>query len=257
MPKLPWQPNSSSSFLPQDYVLGKQESRFVAITVALFLVVMVGVVGAFFITNKRWSTVRAQQRIIAAEYESESAKLEQLKTLEEQRTEMMDKANITTALLERAPRSVLLAELVTNLPDDATLVTIELISKRIRMAPVAEASRAAGKAKTASRSRKSKNEEPQPKPRVLPPKFEYELSIAGVAPTNNEIADYLRLLQGSPLLRDVELVLINETKLEDLELRRFEIEARLPDDADARKVDKAEEFTLELTDANRPTEDNE
>ena len=81
---------------------------------------------------------------------------------------------------------------------------------------------------------------------VLPPRFEYTLKITGVAPTNNDIADYLRKLQDSPLLRDVELTYIEETKLEGLELRRFEIISQLPDDADAREVDQAEEFDLDV-----------
>jgi hypothetical protein len=47
----------------------------------------------------------------------------------------------------------------------------------------------------------------------------------------------------------VELIFIEETKLEELELRRFEIQAQLPQNADAREVDEAEEFDLDLAEA--------
>lgn len=244
MSKLPWQSDSpTSSFLPRDYVRGKQEVRFVAMTVSLFVIVMLAVVGAFMVTNRRWSSVREQQEMIATEYESEAAKLEQLKTLESQREEMLSKARITTALLETAPRSVLLAELVTALPEDATLTHVALESKRIKQAPPAAAAADAKKAKSRS---KSKKDEPSKAPVILPPKFEYTLKITGVAPTNNDVADYLRKLQESPLLIDVELTFIEKSKLEGLELRRFEIVSQLPDNADARKVEKAEEFDLDL-----------
>lgn len=251
MSKLPWNPDprdSGSSFLPKDYVKGKQEVRFVAITVSLFLVVMLAVVGAFLVTNRRWATVRDQQRVISAQYESEKAKLDQLKTLETQRDEMLSKAQITTALLETAPRSVLLAELVTNLPDEATLLQAKLVSKRIKQAPSVEAAKAASKAKSKSKS-KSDKEEPAKPPVVQPPKFEYTLTVTGVAPTNNEVADYLSRLQRSPLLKSVELTFIDDTKLQDLELRKFEIVAQLPEDADAREVKEAEEVDLDLASA--------
>lgn len=258
MSKIPWQTddaNASSSFLPTDYVKGKQEVRFVAITVSLFVVVMLGVVGAFLVTNSRWSTVRHQQQAIAAEYQAESAKLEQLKQLEAQREEMLSKARITTGLLETAPRSVLLAELVTSLPEEATLLQTSLVSKRTKQAPPAAAAKDAAKAKAGSKSKGNQPQEPA-KPDILPPTFEYTLTITGVAPTNNMIADYLRRLQDSPLLEKVELAFIEETRLEDLDLRRFEIVAQLPQNADARKVDQAEEFDLDLA-VVIPEEDNQ
>lgn len=254
MSKLPWQSaEQPSSFLPRDYVQGKQEIRFVALTVSLFIVVMLAVVGAFLVTNRRWADVRDQQRVIAAEYESEAAKLEQLKLLESQREEMLSKARITTALLETAPRSVLLAELVTALPSDTTLTHVRLESKRIRQAPPVAAAEAAKKAKSRSRSGKEQ-EQPKKAPVVLPPKFEYVLTIVGVAQTNNEVADYISKLQFSPLLKNVELNFIEQAKVEGLTLRRFEIVAQLPEEADARKVVEAQEFELDLAVAPAPEE---
>ncbi|HZW08270.1 MAG TPA: PilN domain-containing protein [Phycisphaerales bacterium] len=256
---IPWQPaENASGFLPKDYVQGRQETRFVAITVSLFLVVMLGVVTAFLVTNRRWASVRSQQQAIAAEYEAETAKLEQLKQLESQREEMLSKARITTALLENAPRSVLLAELVTTLPENATLLSVELESKRVKPAPAVGAAQDAAKAKSraGAKSKETAKEEP-PKPVVLPPKFEFSLSIMGVAPTNNEVADYLTRLQESPLLERVELISIEQTKLEDLDLRRFHIEAQLPQNADAREVDEAEEFELDLAEVTDAEEEGQ
>lgn len=248
MSKLPaWQPSENSSgFLPKDYVQGRQETRFVAITVSLFLVVMLAVVMAFLVTNRRWASVRSEQRAIATEYESETAKLDQLKQLEAQREEMLSKARITTALLENAPRSVLLAELVTTLPANATLLSIDLESKRVKPSPAAGAAEDAAKARSRAgvKSKDAGKTEPA-KPVILPPKFEFSLTVMGVAPTNNEVADYLATLQESPLLERVELISIEHTKIEDLDLRRFEIQAQLPQNADAREVDEAEEFDLE------------
>lgn len=248
MNKLPWHADeSASSFLPTDYVHRKQEVRFVALTVSLFLVVMLAVVGAFLVTNRRWTSVRQQQQAIAVQFESESSKLEQLKELEKQREEMLSKAQITTSLLEPAPRSVLLAELVTSLPREATLLDVKLESKRVKAPPPKAAAAAAAKAKAASKTKGKTMDTAAPsKPIVLPPKFEFVLTITGVAPINNQVADYLKRLHESPLLQGVELLYIEEAKIDDLKLRRFQIQAHLPDNADARKVDDAEEFDLDM-----------
>ncbi|MBK7403389.1 MAG: PilN domain-containing protein [Phycisphaerales bacterium] len=246
MSKLPWHTDeSSSSFLPTDYVQRKQEVRFVAITVSLFLIVMLAVVGAFLVTNRRWTSVRQQQQVIATQFEAESSKLDQLKDLEKQREEMLSKAQITTSLLEPAPRSVLLAELVTSLPKETTLLEVKLESKRVKAPPPKAAADSASKAKSKSKAKGKSDAEP-PKPVAPPPKFEFTLTITGVAPINNQVADYLKKLHDSPLLKDVELLYIEEAKIDDLELRRFQIQAHLPDNADARKVDDAEEFDLDM-----------
>lgn len=257
MSKLPWHMDESqSSFLPSAYVQNKHNLRFATMTVSLFVIVMLSVIGAFLVTNQRWSTVRNQQDAIETAYSSVSTKLEQLKKLEAQRNEMVEKAKITTTLIETAPRSVLLAELVTALPDDATLLSVKLESKRIKKSPVVEAKNAAMKAKSKSKSKGKSKDKPKEKPKVIPPSYEYYLTVVGVAPTNNEVADYLHKLQDSPLLTSVELVTIKETKLDDLELRKFEISAKLPKNADARKIEQAEEFDLDLASV-LPAEDDQ
>ncbi|MCW5774902.1 MAG: PilN domain-containing protein [Phycisphaeraceae bacterium] len=236
----------SQGFLPADYVERKTETRFYALTLALFFTVMLAVVGAFLVTNQRWSSVRSDQRSINAQYEQATVKLEQLKSLEAQRSQMLDKARITTALLEPVPRSVLLAELVTALPRGVTLIEVKLQSKRIRAtlaAPDPKAKPAASR--SLSRPGVAAPTKPTEPPKVEPPRFEYSLTIVGVASDNNQVADYLRLLQQSPLLSNVELLYIAQTTLDTLDLRRFEIVARLRDDADPRQVGNAREVELE------------
>src|SRR5262245_52717864 len=125
----------NSSFLPQDYVARKAEMRANLLCLALFGVVMFGVVAAFFVTNRQWLQVRQEQQSITTRYSSEAAKIEQLKLLEGQKAEMLEKAEVTTALIEKVPRSRLLSELVNRMPQDITLLELSLISKRIKDTP--------------------------------------------------------------------------------------------------------------------------
>lgn len=256
-------PSGGGSFLPEDYVHRKAEVRMNFLGLALFAVVMLGVVGAFFVTNHRWAAIREKQKTIGASYEQEAQKIEQLKTLESQRATMMEKAEITTALIERVPRSVLLAQLITTMPKDVTLLEFSLKSKRLDT-PIKEAETAKTKkpvvksidkggekakagakpgGKTAGKDTKSKDAPAEEKPKIRPPKFEYTLTLIGVAGVNNDIADYLAKLKSSTILENVDLQYIRETTMNNNPMRRFEIQAGIRAEADARhmgdQLDKA------------------
>lgn len=248
--KLPF-PNAKSSqgsFLPQDYVTRKTEQRAGFLSLALFSIVMFGVCGAFLVTNRRWKDIRVQQHVIDAQYEAEAKKIDQLKVLEDQRKAMMEKAEVVAALLEKVPRSVLLAELVQNLPKGVSLTDVNLKSKRIeeKAAPVAQGTgqiqkvgTITGDGKTGSQQSAMKTKDGKPvdvKPKVVAPKFEFTLTIEGVATDNNEIADYLSSLKQSELLASLDLNFIDESMVDEVSLRKFKMEAKLRQDVDVRHI---------------------
>jgi len=222
-----------SSFLPEDYVAAKGETKANLLAVLLFSIVMFGVVSAFLFTNRRWESVKTERQRIEVLYEQETQKIEQLKDLEKQRAQMLQKAEITTALIEKVPRSVLLGDLVMRAPDDLIFMEIELKSKRlIKKAPPQKN----GKAKTKSLRAKPGGTAANTPPAPAAPKFEYGLSIMGVAQNNTQVADYLANLQDSELLAHVELEYISSTIENEVKLRKFKIVCRLRDDADARDL---------------------
>ncbi|MFN0133487.1 MAG: PilN domain-containing protein [Phycisphaerales bacterium] len=240
----------SGSFLPSDYVNRKAEMRANLICLGLFGVAMFAVVSAFFVTNRQWLQVRSAQKAITVQYSHEAVKIEQLKQLEQQKAEMMGKAEVTTALIEKVPRSILLAELITRMPGDITLLELHLISKRIKETPKdggkpgapaiknltgKPAGAQAGKAKPAE-------EKPEEAEKVTPPKFEFTLRLVGVGRANQNIADYLQSLKACPLLDTVDLKFIKEATIDKLDLRKFEIEATIKKDADARGIAPIEDL---------------
>ncbi len=239
------QDSTSGSFLPEDYVSRKVELRANLICLTLFGVVMFGVVGAFFVTNRQWLNVRAEQEMITVQYTDQAQKIEQLKKLEKQKSEMINKAAITTALIEKVPRSVLLAELVGRMPSEITLLELKLESKRLKE-EAAPATTAAGgpapKIKNISSGPAVVAPKPGAKPeaadqKVKPPRFEFKLKISGVARSNNEIADYMAGLHACALLEKVELKHIKGRIIDKVELREFLIEAAIRPDADARGLE--------------------
>lgn len=245
---------TSGSFLPSDYVDRKHAGRTSLIGVSLFLVVMVGVVGAFLVTNRRWNDIREQQDQINVLYSQEAQKIEQLKKLEAQRSRMLDKAEVTAALIEKVPRSILLAELITRMPKDVTLLELELKGKRIDTTPkpqIPGMQDAASKVKSLTGAVTTSKDKPSDADRVRPPKFEFTLVIGGVATANNDIAEYLGQLQACPLLANVELQYIKEAIINEIGFRRFEVLAALRPNADAHDLAGTSALIVPSLDGNK------
>lgn len=235
--------SGTSSFLPEDYIAKQHDRRTNIIGLTLFFVVITGVLGAFFVTNQRWSTVKEQQQIINERYQQAAKEIEQLKRLEEQKAEMLARATLTASLKERAPRTILLAELLNRMPENVALSEIELEAKKItpRRQP---AKQAAGR--TRSLAAGSAAAEPEEEPMPEPPSYLTNMGIVGVASTHNDVAAYVSALQSCPLLRNVELRFSELVIQDDRALNKFRIEAMLDNRADARRIEP-----LTLTEAKR------
>lgn len=248
--------NNSSSFLPDDYIARRGELRSSVISLGLFGVVMTLVIGAFLVTNTRWESVRARQESVNVLYTQEAERIEQLKKLEDQKSQMLGKAEVVTALVEKVPRSVLFSELVTRMPASMTLLEFNLDGKRVEP-PKEDAKGAklktlsgqdAKKAKAPAKGAPAKaqgkgadagaakDQPPPPPPRPAPPKYEYTLTLVGVSANNNDVADYIAKLKTCTLLESVDVQYIKETIINDQGLRKFEISALIRKDADGRSL---------------------
>lgn len=238
-----------SSFLPEDYVNRRAERRTNIISVVLFVCVMFGVTAAFFVSNKKVSDVKKYQAAINTRYAQAAQQLEQLKELEAVDSALEQKAEVTTALYEKVPRSILMAELVNRMPPTATMLELELTSKRLDR-PVRSSSKKrkdepkakslSGKASRKS-GRKGKDDEDEDQgPVITAPRFETSVEITGVAPVHEDVADYVANLQTCPLLANVELRSTESAKVEDRQLKKFLITADLRAGADARRIQPLE-----------------
>ena len=229
--------NDGASFLPSDYVRGKGQARASMFAILLFVLVLAGVIGAFFVNHQRWSRVREEQKVVATSFKEETAKIEQLKVLEDQRVVLTDKAEIVTALKDRVPRSVLMGEIVRGIGNGITLTEIGLEGDRVRPpAPAPTPGKGAVKSIGVSGVGNAKDQEPAA-PKVHPPKFVFSIAVDGLSEKNDDIADYLASLKSSPLLKSVELQYINSTLIDGMEYRKFRITMSLAPAADAGMVE--------------------
>ncbi|MBY0308770.1 MAG: PilN domain-containing protein, partial [Phycisphaerales bacterium] len=221
----------SASFLPEEYVRARTEARMNLFGLVLMGVVLVGVVGAFAVTNTAWRSIRARQAAVDGQYAEQTKKIEALKKLELQTAEMLDKAVITTQLLERVPRSILMAELVNRMPAHVSLSEVSLQSKRINDAPPPSAA-----PKSLSTAAPSKDTQAAPAAKPRPPRLEFTLTMVGFSADDAGVADYQAALAECGLLSRVDLVSSAESVVEKTAVRKFKLEAQIRADADARRI---------------------
>ncbi|MGF1634893.1 MAG: PilN domain-containing protein [Phycisphaerae bacterium] len=222
-------PMNDTSFLPEDYLEKKQRRRADAICGLLFVVVLGGIGAAFFIAERSLREVEARQVETTERYALAAQRIEQVKQMDTKQQTMARQADLATALLERVPRSNLLAEVTNLLPPRTSLLDLKLESKVRRPAATAKPLTAVEKKKAAKAAAKTAAQAPAEALR-----YDVTVTLEGVADTDIEISQYITSLQASPLLQRVELRKIepfeqkrtsrvtNEKK-DSVLLRRFEI----------------------------------
>lgn len=229
----------NASFLPEDYLEQKAERRTNLISLTLFAIVMVAVFAAFLVTNRQWSKAKADRAAINAQYRDKAAQIEQLNELEEQRDAMLNKAELAAALVERVPRSILLAELINRMPPRVGMLEFELKSEKVvppRQTPKPKSIgrlRGAQRALTRSEAAKQRN---KPK-RIEPPRYRVSIRLVGVAPTDLEVSHYIAALNAQPLLQAVRLEYSEQKDDDDtVTMRKFAIKMTLNPDMDVSKA---------------------
>ncbi len=229
---------SNASFLPEDYLSQKAEARTNILSLLLFGVVMIAVIGAFFVTNRQGRMVKGAQEEINGRYQKAGMQIQELTQLEKQREEMLHKAELAAALVERVPRSILLAELINRMPERLALLTFEMKSEKIKPAAAPLDKDEKGRLITKSKDKpKTKEQAQETVQKVETPKHKVNISMTGVAPTDLEVSRYMTELNNFPLVRDVTLEYSEQKDFSGRLMRQFKINLTLDPEADVRRID--------------------
>lgn len=234
------QNNYDGSFLPEDYVARRAEVRVNFLALVLFGVVVFAIVAAFFVSNRQWTTVKEQRASITRDHSQAQDQIKQLEDLKAQKAEMLEKAEITTSLVERIPRSVLLSELVQRMPKQITLLDMKLDNKKASVRPVPTT--APNKATRGTLTRGGAAAQAAEKPKVVAPAYTYTVTVIGVTQKNEHITDYLASLNKCDLFERVDLQHIKERVINEVNLREFEVKLKISRNADAREVRSPEQL---------------
>ena len=122
---------NDSSLIPDEYVADRLEIRRTVIGVILFVIVMICVVGAFFVTNRQWDSIRARQAEVKIRYEDVSTKITRMEELRSTRDDLVKRAELASALVSHVPRSYLLSGLIERMPPRVSWTSLKLASKEI------------------------------------------------------------------------------------------------------------------------------
>ncbi len=216
------------SFLPDDYLERRIAQRTNAICLALFVVVSFGIVGAYFVSSRQGTEIRQLDREVSERYEEAARRLSQLEALQSQKQQMLRKAELTAVLIERVPRTLLMAEMINHMPETMSLRHMKLETRQLT------GSVRARTAMQRERQRLGQNEEQDT---IQAPETELTLSVVGLAPTDVEVAQFMSALGAHRLFNDVSLRSSEQTRVDERALREFRVDMKIRQDLDLQNVE--------------------
>lgn len=211
-------------FLPSDYSDRRRRRRTNAICLLLFIIV-VGVVGAtFHFAEKALAETEQDYRRVDEQYASAAERIEQVKQMRLKQQSVSDHMELTASLLEKLPRTNLLAEVTNALPGGISLTELSLEATRDR----------AARPQT-SFDMKSAAANPAP---PQPLAYYTVLTVTGVAYTEGQVSDYIDRLTGSSYFRSVDLRWVRKGSVidrNDETMRTFLLAITIEPTAEARR----------------------
>ena len=217
------------NFVPDDYIQNNESRRTNLMYLVLLAIVMIALGGSFTIIRMRQRACSANEKRVNTRMAQGQEAIKQFEELQAKRRVMMKTALTTAELLEPVPRSILLASLTNNLPAGTSLLELNLIQKEPKQTSRAGATskyQAAQAGKTAAQPAVSRERS-----------LETHMDIRGMAPTDLQVAAYIKRLSDSTLLDDVALVESKEYKIKESTFRQFRLTAMLKKDVQLAKED--------------------
>ncbi len=215
---------SLMSLLPDDYIAHQRQKRANLMCLLLFVAVMAGLGGAVLVSERKHQRTQEVCERVDKSYEEAGKLIQQMQELDVTRQSMLQKANLTAALLERVPRSYLLATITKALPEGASLTDFELSTKLPKRKCVPARKKTKFNKVAADKSKKK-----TPK---TPKKVEIEITVTGLAGTDVQVGRFIDTMKRCPLIESANLVVTQEKEVEDCIMREFEVILHLKESAD-------------------------
>ena len=243
------------SFLPDDYLERKARRRANVLCGVLAVIVLGIIVSAFQYMEKITKAVDAKYAAVEQQYTDAARRIEKVNQMRAQQQQVVRRAELAASLVEKVPRSNVLAEFTNSLPPGLSLLNMAMESK--------ERSGAAPPAMTAFEQKRAALEGRAVNTAVAPKTYDVYLKLEGIATTDVQVGDFMEKLKRSALFKDVNLIYTEEfkqtaaaqgtTTARDDVMRKFQIELMLNPNAEV--VNPANPNTktkVEMTGGNRP-----
>lgn len=206
------------SFLPDDYLDGKRQKRTNIVLSIVFVLILSAVVTAGWYSKQALREAEAAHDEVDRQFVDAAKKIEQVRQMQEKQRKMASQAELTASLLEKVPRSFLLAELTNAMPGGISLLDVILDSK-VRQPGTGSGAKTQFEMKRAAQTPTAKGSAaPQAK------LYDVGLKVTGIADNDVQVAQFMAKLNTSSLLRDVNLVISDEFTYNESKMRKFQIE---------------------------------
>ncbi len=220
-------------FLPDGYADNRARRRADVILLSLFGVTVCAIGGTWHLCEKELAEAEASFAQVDARYADAARRIEQVKQMRQRQKSVADRMELSASLLEKMPRSNLMAEITNTLPHGVVLAKAGLEAKRIKKAPPPVA---------ASKTKRSKV---APVVRPEPLEFDTTLSLEGTSLTEGQVSDYIDSLNRGGYFASVDLLWVRQEDRrardgDAVDLRRFLIALKLDDSAEPRPQALAE-----------------
>jgi len=218
------------SFLPDDYLARKAQRRTNVICAIVFGAVMTGIGGTFSIMEREVKKAETENVAVSTDFTEAARPIAQFQQLQEKERTMSHQAELAASLLEKVPRSVILADVTNVLPPGVSLTDFDLESKK-RTTPVPVAPPPGSFSQKPAGSAPAAPAQPATSALI----YDVTMKVGGLAQNDGQVAALIAKLNGSRYFKDVTLVITDtfQKSPNDPALRKFEIEMGLNPDSDA------------------------
>ncbi|HEX8340175.1 MAG TPA: PilN domain-containing protein [Tepidisphaeraceae bacterium] len=217
-------------FLPEDYLRNKAQGRTNVMCASLFVVMIVSIGGAFFFAERSMREAEDRHAVAVQQHADAARRIAEMKKMHEKQAFLARKAELSASLIDRVPRSYVLAELTNLLPAGVALTDLDLVTaKKAVAAPKTDAPALKKKSKS---SAAADTLPPAPAPQ------EATVRLTGTAAADSQVAAFVEALKKSNLFIEVNLLISAEQAQGEngvTSLRRFSIDLVLDPKADVRR----------------------
>lgn len=218
------------NLLPDDYLERRQRRRTNTLCVFLFALLMAGIVTGSFMSQQSLKESQVTLSGIEQSYTQAAQTVTQMQRLQEQQKNLLKKHDQIAKLLDRVPKSIVLATVTNSRPGTISLVSMRMETKIPKIKQVYTKKKTRSKSSKSTKASKT-TQEPEKRPAPI-----VSLEVTGLASTDLEVARYISNLGQSGLMKSVSLVFSQEKTLKNLEntpMREFRIKCILNAEADA------------------------
>ena len=235
------------SFLPEDYLEKKITRRANIVSVLLLLLGGGGLAVCYSWTRTESAKVDATFAEVDSRYLDAARKIEQVKKMNDKQRSVFHHAELAASLVEKVPRSNILAEITNSLPTGVSLLDFAMHSSL----HVNDA----GVPNTAFAQQRAQIDAKNSAESAKPPQHDVKLTITGIARDDVQVAQLMSHLSHSSLFNAVNLV-ISDTYSEQqqrndqtkndkgAQLRRWQIEIMLNPAAEVKEATRTAAMEL-------------